>query len=237
MSVKSLMFPCVESQYTHEYIANVLWRQHIAKVSSITMIPYIKNSEIYRIAYVNIDEWHDSEAAYNIIQRLKSSDYEARIVHNDDNWWVAQLNTHNNGDINVGPYTVKFDTLYFGQNEAPIKHCSEVDDNDYLCDEMKEFSEIRPIKGLGNDYYTLNEARDHIWGLNKQLETRWTNHMSGLDTQFSKMEKELLHFENELRIHEAVNNSRNVTQRALDFGKRKFEEESFGFNQSIPQDM
>jgi hypothetical protein len=99
MSIKSLMINCVESQYSQEYIANVFWRQNIAKVSTITLIPYLNNSKICRIAYINIAQWCDSEAAYNFIQRLKDSSKEARIVHNDDEWWPVQINTHNNGEI------------------------------------------------------------------------------------------------------------------------------------------
>lgn len=119
------MIPCVESQYTQEYIANVFWRQHIAKVSSITLIPYLRNGEIYNIAYIGIDEWCDSEAAYNFIQRVQNSNKEARLVHHDDDWWPIQLNTHNNGKINVGTYTVDFDSSYFNRVEYDTAPCSD----------------------------------------------------------------------------------------------------------------
>lgn len=113
MSIKSLMIPCVEIEYSQEYIANVFWRQGIAQVSNITLIPYLKNTEIYNFAYITIQEWCDSESAYNFIYRISSTNKEARLVHNDDDWWPVQLNTHNNGDINVGVYTVSFDSSYF----------------------------------------------------------------------------------------------------------------------------
>lgn len=224
--IKSLMIPCVESQYTQEYIANVLWSQHIAKVSSITLIPYIKNSEIYSIAYIAIGEWCDTEAAYNLIQRLKNPEREARLVHYSDDWWPIQINTHNDGNINVGSYTVGFASDYFQRAEVPTAPCTD-DEEEYICDEeeWQEFIEKRPIKGLRNDYYTVDEALDHLWVLNQQYEQAWDDMQSQRDTAFLKIEEELLHFENELRIHEAVNKSSNVTQRALDFGKRKFEDD------------
>lgn len=223
MSIKSLMIPCVESQYTQVYIANVLWSQHIAKASSITLIPYIKNSEIYSIAYIAIAEWCDTEAAYNFIQRLKNPAREARLVHYSDNWWPIELNTHNDGNINVGSYTVGFSSDYFQRVEAPTAPCTD-DEEEYFCaeKEWQDFIDKRPIKGLGNDHYTVVEALAHIWGLNQQYEQAWNDMQSQPDTAFLKIEEELLHFENELRIHEAINNSSNVTQRALDFGKRKF---------------
>lgn len=218
MSIKSLMIPCVESQYTQEYIANVLWNQHIVKVSSVTLIPYIKNCVIYSIAYINIAEWCDTEAAYNIIHRLKNEDREVRIVHHDVDWWPIQLNTHNNGNINVGSYTVVFDASYFVKSEAPTACCTDDEE------ECQEFIEKRPIKGLGNDYYTVDEALDHLWVLNQRYEDVFDENVRYVDAHLLKIEDELLHFENELRIHKAVNKSSNVTQRAIEFGKRKFED-------------
>lgn len=234
--INSLMIPCVESQYTQEYIANVLWNQHIAKVSSITLIPYIKNSEIYSIAYIAIAEWCDTEAAYNFIQRLKNPDRETRLVHHSDDWWPIQLNTHNDGDIKVGSYSVAFDASYFVKSEVPTAPCSD-DEEEYICDEeeWQEFIEKRPIKGLGNVYYTVDEALDHLWVLNQQHEEAFDWRTAEVDADLLKIEDEIIHFENELRIHEAVNKSSNVTQRALDFGKRKFEEESFPWTDETPK--
>lgn len=226
--IKSLMIPCVESQYTQEYIANVLWSQHIAKVSSITLIPYIKNSEIYSIAYIAIAEWCDTEAAYNFIQRLKNPDREARLVHHSDDWWPIQLNTHNDGNIAVGSYTVGFASDYFQRDEAPTAPCID-DEEEYICDdeEWQEFIEKRPIKGLKNDYYTVDEALEHLWVLNEKLDEAWSEIQSQRDTPFIEIENELLHFENELRIHEAVNKSSNVTMRAQQFGRSKLDDAEY----------
>ena len=212
----------VESQYTQTYIANVFWRQDIAKVSSITLIPYIKNSEIYSIAYINIAEWCDSEVAFNFIQRLTNPEREARIIYNDDNWWPVELNTHNNGDINVGAYTVVFDLDYFENDTCDVStaDCTEVNDEEYICDdeECHKFDEFRPIKGLRNDYYSVEEALGHLCDLNDQLNYV----MSGF--KHSQLEEEILHFEKELHIHNAVNNSDNVTQRTHYYGNMTDEE-------------
>lgn len=231
--INSLMIPCVESQYTQEYIANVLWSQHIAKVSSITLIPYIKNSEIYSIAYIAIAEWCDTEAAYNFITRLKNPNREARIVHHSDDWWAVHLNNHNDGNLNVGSYTVDFASDYFQRDiqcdDQVTAPCTD-DEEEYICDEeeWQEFLEKRPIKGLGNDYYTVEEALEHLWVLNGMFSR--VEQENPVPKKFYELLNEINHFESELRIHEAVNKSSNVTQRALDFGKRKFEEESFPFH-------
>ena len=138
MTVKSVMIKCVNMRYTQEYIANVFWRQHIAKVSSIIFIPYLKNDTIYNIAYIAIDEWCDSESAYNFIQRLKEPSKEVRLVHRDDDWWPVEINTHNNGNIYVGAYTQTFTPDYFEYKEDKTDECSEDDATEiYIADEYE----------------------------------------------------------------------------------------------------
>ena len=119
-SIKNLIINCVELQYSHHYIADVFWYKNIAQVSSVTLIPYLKNGKVFNIAYITIDEWSDREVAYNFIQRLKNPNNEARFVYNDDNWWSIKINTHNNGDIVVGTYTVEFDEDYYDQLDRRV---------------------------------------------------------------------------------------------------------------------
>ena len=210
MSIKSVMINCVESQYTQEYIANVFWRQHIAKVGSITLIPYLKNGEICSIAYVNIDQWCDSEAAYNFIQRLKDSSREVRIVHQDDDWWPVQINTHNNGEIYVGAYTLAFPSSYFVRDESEEDDdatvpCTEVDDEEWC-----EFDPQYPIL-VGCVRYTVEEAKAQLRLLKADLATAYRRRVP--DEALEELETEIASFEAELRIHEIVNNSQNVTLR------------------------
>ncbi len=117
MSIKSLMIANVETQFTAEYIANVFWNQKIAQVSSITLIPYLKDTEIVQMAYITIQSWCDSEVAYNFIQRVKVSEGEARLIHQSDDWWSVQINTHNDGILFVGDYTTNFTDSYFIKEE------------------------------------------------------------------------------------------------------------------------
>ena len=119
-SIKNLIINCVELQYSHHYIADVFWYKNIAQVSSVTLIPYLKNGKVFNIAYITIDEWSDREVAYNFIQRLKNPNNEARFVYNDDNWWPIKINTHNNGNIVVGNYTIQFDEDYYDQLDRRV---------------------------------------------------------------------------------------------------------------------
>lgn len=244
MSVKnlSLMLPCVESQYTQEYIANVFYRQNIAKVSNITLIPYIKNTQIYSIAYISISEWCDSESAYNLIKRLNNTSKETRIIHNDDDWWSVHINTHNNGTMNVGDYTLSFNSEYFNRNydadtisSIEVNDDYEFEDDDYEFedddeDEFEaeehykklynekclEFNRNFCVQGLSNDYYTADEAFEHISLLNNLLNS--IEDIEPVPAKYYKILNELNHFENELRIYKSVNQSNNVTLRTHQVG-------------------
>jgi hypothetical protein len=117
-SVNNLIINCVELQHSHYYIADVFWHKDIAQVSKVTLIPYLKNGKVFNIAYITIGQW--SELSYNFIQRLKNLNKDTRFVYNDDNWWPIKINTHNNGDIVVGTYTVEFDENYFNQLDRRV---------------------------------------------------------------------------------------------------------------------
>ena len=91
MAIKSILIPCIEAQYTAEYIAKVIRRLRIAEVSNITLYPYFKNNKVFQIACVDIANWCDSEVAYNFIQSLKNSKKETRLVHFSDNWWPVEI--------------------------------------------------------------------------------------------------------------------------------------------------
>ena len=117
-SVNNLIINCVELQYSHHYIADVFWYKDIAQVSKVTLIPYLKNGKVFNVVYITIGQW--SALSHNFIQRLKNPDKETRFVYNDDNWWPIKINTHNNGDVVVGTYTVEFNEDYFNQLDRRV---------------------------------------------------------------------------------------------------------------------
>ena len=234
MSVNNLMITSVEDQYTAEYIANSFWRNNIAKVSKITLIPYLKNSEIRNVAYIVVSQWCESEAAYNFIQRLKQPEGEARIVHHDEDWFPVQLNTHNNGDLEVGNYTTIIPNQYYERvynwesiecDDVSTAPCTEASDEEEILDEEEwaEFVAKRPIRGLSNDYYSIDEAFEHLWVLNQN----WDYAES--EEQRKKIEAEMQHFETELCIIDAEQRSANVTQRAYQFGSKKHMSEACSY--------
>ena len=90
--IKSLFISAIEVSYSADDIMDMFYCQNIATISRITLIPYESISGVRNRAYIDIHEWHPTEAAYNFIKRLKDNKYEARIVHSDDNWCVVGVN-------------------------------------------------------------------------------------------------------------------------------------------------
>jgi hypothetical protein len=90
--IKSLFISAIDVSYTGDDIMDVFYCQNIATISRITLIPYETKTGLRNRAYIDIHEWHPTEAAYNFIKRLKDNKSEARIVHSDDNWCVVSVN-------------------------------------------------------------------------------------------------------------------------------------------------
>ena len=90
--IKSLFISAIEVSYTADYIMDVFYCQNIATISRITLVPYESKTGLRNRAYIDIHEWHPTEAAYNFIKRLKENKSEARFVHSDDNWCVVGVN-------------------------------------------------------------------------------------------------------------------------------------------------
>ena len=286
MSAKNIMITDIKPQFTAEYIANLLWKREIAKVSSITFIPQIQHGVISHIAYINIDSFCETESAYDFIHNMSTGYFifchNESDVDNPDNLWILEKNTHNSGNLYVGPYTTAFaadffkydvaedvseaesipdldsnwnsdcegkgltpppevqgstkklmewikevrllkepekepaTTLSFGENLLPRHELNyNADEEDtYTCDsqEWEEFRRKRPIKGLGNDYYSVDEALEHLWVINENLdnESRFSERL--------KLEEELEHFEKVLRVWEN-NEGFDLSQEALRIGR------------------
>ena len=162
MTIKHIMIKDLHPLYNAEYIANYFWKKEIAKVSSITILPYIIGGNILGIAYITFDSFCDSEAAKDFIYHMTGvSGY--LIQHSDaeeNNYWVLEPNTHNKGCLNVGDFTTNFMPEFFETQE---------DVNDYICGE-DDLQCKYPIKDLKNNRYTVDEALSYLWLLNLQWE-------------------------------------------------------------------
>lgn len=107
--IKSIYIASIDSYLGADYIMEVFYCLKIATISRVTIVPLYGKSKAQ--AYIDIHEWHSTESAYNFIQRLKNPTREARIVHNDDDWWVVEVN--NNPSITTCEKMAKFTTVNY----------------------------------------------------------------------------------------------------------------------------
>lgn len=201
------MITNVLPQHNAEYIALVFWKQEIAKVSSITLIPQLVNSEISYIAYINIESYCDTESAYDFVWHMNSDLFLFCHDESDpeNSIWYLQKNTHNSGNLSVGPYTTNFmpeffedyteTSLSFGQKLLPNNDSYDEEYDNYTCnsEEWDEFVRNRPIVGLDNVYYTLDEAIQHLWHINKKLQNNDSPSIRHI------LKKEFDHFEQQIK--------------------------------------
>lgn len=206
MSAKNIMITDLKPQFTADYIANVLWKREIAKVSSITLIPQINNDIISNIAYIEIDMYCETEAAYDFVRHMFADFFifchDESDLENTDNFWILEKNTHNSGNLRIGSYTTafapeffKYDIVEAGSEFVDINPNFDDESGYYSCDseEWEEFNRNRPIKGLDNVYYTIEEALQHLWVVNEDLDSDLP------EEERLKLEAEMDHLENELK--------------------------------------
>jgi hypothetical protein len=96
-AVTSLYIPHVEKHFNAEYIADIFSKNGLAQVSRVYIEPYktnINNRLNYNRAYIQIDSWHETEAAYCFIKRLRNPRIEARVFHSGDDWWAVDINRY-----------------------------------------------------------------------------------------------------------------------------------------------
>ena len=152
------MISNAEGVKNSEYIANAFWSQNIAQVSSIVLLPYLKNNKLCQMAYIEIASWCDSEVAYNFIRRLKVLEGEARINHNlNEDWWAVQINTHYNGQPFTDASTVTFSQKNFVKTVDEVEDGETLTDSEFELDEQSFREDSFREEYYGEPYYGYNE--------------------------------------------------------------------------------
>jgi hypothetical protein len=91
-AIQTIYIPNIEKQVNAQYIANTFSKNGLAQVRKVYIEPY--KYKKYNRAYVEIEAWHETEAAYSFITRLRNPNIEVRLVHVDDDWWIVRINTN-----------------------------------------------------------------------------------------------------------------------------------------------
>jgi hypothetical protein len=113
MSINRILVTEIRFDYSAELIAKMFWYQGIAKVSTIILTP----DSLYQKADITIEAWCDTEAAYELIKRLRFQD---ETIHN--NWIVRD----NSGEASC------FSSAFYGAlyEEVPARWSDSWSDKD-----------------------------------------------------------------------------------------------------------
>jgi transposase-like protein len=131
-AIKSLYIPHVEMHFNAGFIAGLFSKNGLSQVSKV----YLKTRHSCNHAYIEIDSWHETEAAYSFIKRLRNPSTEARLVYSDDNWWVVNINntfkfTSNNRVLTV--FTKPTEAVEFDDDCSNVAvGCLDQEDDDEM---------------------------------------------------------------------------------------------------------
>ena len=98
-------------------IALMLEYLGLLKSRKICVMPDFQRGQLCYSAYIEVAEWCDREAAYNLIRKIKKPDVEARIVYEDDNWWTVEETTEADLQYTLSPEFSRWTTIF---KENPI---------------------------------------------------------------------------------------------------------------------
>ena len=89
--IASIYLPAVERNYSAYDIAMAFYNAGIF-IANVVSIEQTKR--FYNRVYIGIEQWLDTEVAYNFIMRLRKHLLETRFIHNNEHelWWAVQIN-------------------------------------------------------------------------------------------------------------------------------------------------
>ena len=192
MSIRSLIIPAISSQYTAEYIANSLWRENVAKVDKIVLIPTVgwdDDQHIFYTAYISIGEWCDSESAYYFIRHLKGYQGKVSFNHANDETWNIYCNLYPHEHIrNNDSFATVFDSSYFERINPDFIEYPEIQNDQFTYDidsdstNLESNSDIFSPINLNKKFLLtenlVNDCKQTTWIINNKVKNRKERHVT-----------------------------------------------------------
>ena len=86
------------------------------KTRKICVMADFKRNQLCYTAFIEVAEWCDQEAAYNLIRKIKNPNIEARIIYEDDQWWAVEETAEE--DIRFTKFSNRWTTVF---HPAPLE--------------------------------------------------------------------------------------------------------------------
>jgi hypothetical protein len=165
-------------------IALLLEYLGLLKSRKICVMPDFKRNQLCYSAYIEVAEWCDRESAYNLINKIKKPDIEARIIYEDDNWWTVEETAPENLCFTQGYGYEKWTTVFaettvfketaskqVSFNTASLEQFTTIEDIDLRLQckhQNTDFDEF--CIGFGLQYGFDFEAEYKEWSKEKEAE-------------------------------------------------------------------
>ena len=154
-------------------IALMLEYLGLLKCKKMCIMPDFQRSQLCYSAYIEVAEWCDREAAYNLIKKIKDPRKEARVVYEDDNWWVIEETSKEDLKFTQGTGYERWTTVFEEKTcEPTLKEVSfNIEDLDEGLERKNpnlDFNEF--CVGFGQQYGFDFEAEYKEWSKEQEAE-------------------------------------------------------------------
>jgi hypothetical protein len=177
-AITSLYIAHVDKRFNAEYIADVFSKNSLAQVSRV----YLKSNINYNRAYIQLDSWQETEAAYSFIQRLRNPGAEARLVYSDDNWWTVEINkypavfTSNNRLLTVFTKPIEVDEVDDESSNVAVGDAEEYEPEEIVMIDAEKTKMIRDIVAKFKENYEKEKEFEEFYEkISRQFELEFQN--------------------------------------------------------------
>ena len=113
--------------FTHQGIQELFYKNNIADVTEVTILPEFVQGQLINRAYIQVEAWHESEAAFNFIKEMQSK--RGAIISDDEyeNFCIVKTNKNKtttnktNQKTSQSKYTRNFQSISKEIMEAQIQ--------------------------------------------------------------------------------------------------------------------
>ena len=175
-------------------IALILENLQLFRTQKICVMPEFRRGKVCYIAYIEVAEWFDREAAYNLIQNIKNPLKEARVVYSDDNWWAVEKteakDLHYTQSSTFKNWTTEFKNAPLKEEKHVIFKKSYLEQSVTIEDidiqmacRMPGFDFIEFCEAFAKDYGFNFEEEYAVWAKDQNLQEETFKEMAELNRE------------------------------------------------------
>ena len=128
--------------FTHQGIQELFYKNNIADVTEVTILPEFIQGQLINRAYVNVEAWHESEAAYNFIKEMQSKRGAIISSSDDDYENFCIVKTNKNKATTTSSQKTTSQSKYTRHFQSISKQIMEAQIQEYEAELEQEMQEL-----------------------------------------------------------------------------------------------